>query len=145
MRDTVLLAVDPGVTTGWAIMRADGQVLGMGDLAPEELGCALDLLVRTMHRLGYTVRSVVEDVPKVKGTQGRLSLELEFVNRTVDHWLSEVFELQVSYVPPGRWKTSRVAATCECVDIWNGCKTSQHMKDAYMLARYQSDLSERTI
>lgn len=143
MREVVLLAVDPGVTTGWALVRGDGKIVGMGDLSPDELGCGLDLLVRSMHRLGYTVVSVVEDVPRVGGVQGRLSVTLEFVNRTIDHWLNDVYELQVTYVLPSQWKTHRVVLTEKVATTWNGCKTSQHMRDAYMLALYQSDQSRQ--
>lgn len=133
-----MLAIDPGVTTGWSLLRArDRAVLGMGDLSPEELGCALDLLIRTMHRLGYRVEVAVEDVPRVNGVRGSLAVELEFVNRTVDHWVSEVFELRVAYVLPGTWKTSRAAMTAVSPPEWNGKPTSRHMKDAYGLATYR--------
>ena len=139
MKELVLLAIDPGVTTGWAILAKDLTIIGMGDLSPEELGCGLDLLIRAMHRLGMTVVPVVEDVPLAKGTKGTLSRTLEFVNRTVDHWLVDVFELPVVYVPPSRWKTSRVVKKKDVVKEWNGHKTSQHMRDAYMLACYHAN------
>ena len=136
-----MFALDPGVTTGWAILKRDLSVIGMGDLAPEELGSALDLLVRSMHRLDKMIIPVVEDVPNTRGMKSSLTRTLEFVNRTIDHWLVDVFELPVIYVPPSRWKTSRVVVIQKkkkIVQRWNGMKTSQHMKDAYMLACYQA-------
>lgn len=136
MRD-VIFAIDPGSTTGWAIVRRqDKAVLGMGDLTPEELGCGIDLLVRSMHRLEYNVHAVVEQMPTPGGVGGPLAIELAFVRRTIDHWLTDVFELPVTYVLPGVWKTSAVAKTVEPPAVWERRPTSQHMKDAYIMANY---------
>ena len=138
MREVVLFAIDPGVTTGWAILKKSSrEVVGMGDLDPEELGCALDLLVRTMHRLGRDVCGVVEQVPKVGGVQGELATTLSYVNRVIDHWLEDVFEIQVDYVLPGQWKNSRVAILTPPPPTWNGHVLSPHMRDAFWLANYQ--------
>ena len=112
-------------------------VIGMGDLTMDELGCALDLLIRTMHRFKKNIIPVVEDVPDVRGLRSDLALKLDFVNMTIDHWLTEVFELPIIYVPPGRWKNSRVANSLTPVSQWNGQKTSQHMRDAYTIAIYE--------
>lgn len=139
MRDAVMFALDPGQTTGWALVRRrDRMVLGMGNLASEEVGCAIDLLVRSMHRLDYDVVPVVELMPTAAGIGGELAIELEFVRRTIDYWLEDVFELAVTYVPPGAWKTSRVALTTAPPREWNGVATSPHMRDAHQLACYQS-------
>lgn len=133
----VIFALDPGVTTGWAIIRrSDKVVLGMGDLDSEEVGCGVDLLVRSMHRLGYRVVPVVESMPEVGGVQGDLGVQLKFVRRTIDHWLEDVFELSVTYVLPGAWKTSRAAATVAPPENWNGLGLSHHMKDAFLMATY---------
>lgn len=133
----VIFSLDPGVTTGWAIIRRqDRAVLGMGDLSSEELGCGIDLLVRSMHRLDYRVVPVVEQVPDVGGVPGELATELKFVRRTIDHWLDEVFELDVTYVTPGTWKPSRVAVTTDPPEEWNGRGLSQHMRDAFKMAHY---------
>lgn len=133
----VVLALDPGGTTGWAIVRHDDRaLLGMGNFDPDELGCGLDLLVRSMHRLGYEIHPVVEQMPRVGGV-GSLALELEFVRRTIDHWLDEIFELNVRYVQPGTWKPSRAAKINPAPKEWNGKQSSQHMRDAYQLAIYE--------
>jgi len=137
-RDVVTFSLDPGVTTGWAIIRRNTrEVLGMGDLDTEELGCALDLLVRSMHRVGKDVHPVVEEVPKVGGVQGDLAVTLTYVNRCINHWLEDVFELPVEYVLPGEWKNSRVGILTPPPAEWNGRKLSAHMKDAYLLGHYQ--------
>lgn len=136
MRD-VILAIDPGQTTGWAIIRRrDKAVLGMGDLSSEDVGCGIDLLVRSMHRLGYSISVVVEQMPTPNGVAGSLAIELEFVRRTIDHWVSEVFELPVTYVLPGVWKTSAVAKTVTPPAEWNHHSCSQHMKDAFLMGTF---------
>lgn len=143
-RDAAVFALDPGVTTGWAVVnKKNGVVLGMGNLSPEELGCGLDLIVRSFHRQGYVIHPVVEQVPSVRGTTGQLATTLAFVNRTIDHWLEDIFDLNVSYVPPGTWKNSRVAITSEAPKLWNGVATSQHMRDAYLLGVYTLESSRQ--
>lgn len=138
MRD-VIFALDPGSTTGWAIIRRhDKAVLGMGDLTPEDVGCGIDLLVRSMHRLEYNVQAVVEQMPTPNGVGNSLAIELAFVRRTIEHWLVDVFELPVSFVLPGVWKTSAVARTIEPPRQWEERPTSQHMRDAYTMAYYSA-------
>lgn len=112
------------------------MLLGMGDLSSEEVGCAIDLLVRSMHRLEYSVVPVVEQMPTPSGVPGSLATELAFVRRSIDHWLSDVFELDVNYVLPGAWKTSRTAIMTAPPDQWNGHRLSQHMRDAYLMGSY---------
>jgi len=136
MRD-VILALDPGQTTGWAIIRRrDKTILGMGDLLSLDIGCGIDLLVRAMHLAGYSVNVVVEQMPTPNGVGGSLAVELEFVRRTIDHWCSDVYELQVTYVLPGVWKTSAVAKTVTPPSEWNCHSCSQHMKDAYLMGTF---------
>lgn len=135
----VILALDPGQTTGWAIIRRrDRAILGMGDLSSEELGCGVDNLVRAMHRVGYVVHPVVEQMPTPNGVSGDLATELEFVRRTIDYWLADVFELDVTYVLPGTWKTSAVAKTVEAPREWDGRVSSPHMRDAFQMGTYHA-------
>lgn len=136
MRD-IIISLDPGVTTGWAIIRRkDRAVLGMGDLCPEDLGCGIDLLVRAMHRLNYNVEAVVEQMPTPNGVGGPLATELEFVRRTIDHWLDDVYEIPITYVLPGVWKTSAAAKTTVVPTEWNDHPTSPHSRDAHLMASY---------
>lgn len=133
----VIFAIDPGQTTGWAIIRKqDKAPLGLGDLNSQELGCGIDLLVRSMHRLDYRVVPVVEQMPTPGGVESGLETELKFVRRTIDYWMSDIFELDVVYVLPGTWKTSRVAATTKPPSVWNDRPLSPHMRDAYTMGHY---------
>lgn len=136
MRD-IIISLDPGETTGWAIIRRkDRAVLGMGDLIAEDLGCGIDLLVRAMHRLDYNVEAVVEQMPTPGGVGGRLATELEFVRRTIDHWLDDVYEIPITYILPGVWKTSAVAKTQAPPAEFNHQPTSTHARDAHQMASY---------
>lgn len=133
----VIFALDPGLTTGWAIIRrSDRNVLGMGDFTTEEVGCGVDLLVRSMHRLGYRVVPVVEEMPVPGGVAGELETQLKFVRRTLEHWLEDVFELDITRILPGTWKTSRVALTTSPPEEWNDHEVSPHMRDAFLMGTY---------
>lgn len=133
----VIFALDPGLTTGWAIVRRqDKTILGMGDFSTEELGCGVDALVRSMHKLGYRVVPVVEQMPTQGGTDGALETQLKFVRRMIEHQLEDVFELDITYVLPGTWKTSRVALTTKAPRTWNEQPTSQHSRDAYQMGNF---------
>lgn len=133
----VVLSIDPGVTTGWTIIRKrDGAVLGMGNLGMYELGTGLDLLIRMMHREGHEVRVVVEEVPQVRGVRGDLAQQLAFVAQTIHHWVEEVYQLESEYVLPGTWKPAPSTKLNHPPEAWRGVALSQHMKDAYGLAQY---------
>lgn len=132
----MVVSLDPGETTGWALLRKkDRELLGTGDFAVEDVGAGLDLIVRSLHLAGYTVEAVVEQMP-VPALGGQLPTTLEFVRRTINHWLSEIYELSVTYVLPGTWKNSRTALTTTVPDEWNGTRLSQHQKDAILMAHY---------
>lgn len=136
MRD-IILALDPGLITGWALIRrADKAPLGLGDLTIDDVGCAIDILVRSMHLSGYSLEGLVEAMPVPGGTPSQLGHELAFVRRMIDHELIEVFELDVTYVLPGTWKQSRVALTTAPPVEWNGSALSPHMRDAYTMGQY---------
>lgn len=143
MRD-IIFSLDPGQTTGWAIIRRrDRAVLGMGELSAEDLGCGIDLLVRAMHRLDYSVEAVVEQMPTPGGVGGKLATDLEFVRRTIDHWLDEIYELPITYILPGVWKTSASAKTSAPPTEHNHRPTSQHARDAYQMGAFHMRTKSR--
>ena len=135
MGDVLLLSLDPGVTTGWALLRRrDKAVVGCGNLGVLDVGPCIDRLVRCSYRGGNKVEAVVERMPTPTG--GELATQLDFVRRTIDHWLHEVFEVPTEYVLPGTWKTSRVAATIELPPVWDGTALTTHQKDAITMGQY---------
>lgn len=130
-----ILAIDPGMTTGWALTTSRGEVLGCGNFQPEDVGPGLDDLVRRTQAAGFTIEAVVEQMPGVGGLSA-MTIALEFVRQSIFHWLVEIFDLPLAYVTPGTWKTSRVTKVTACPTEWDGKPMSQHQKDAVMIARY---------
>jgi hypothetical protein len=143
MRVTTVISLDVGAKTGWAILRKhDMEIIGCGDLLVDDLGCALDLIVRWLNLSGYTSEAVIEQMPSVGGV-GELSTVLEYARKTTDYWLREVFQVPITYVLPGTWKNSRVANTTKLPKDWNGKMLSQHQKDAILMGRYYADRSDK--
>lgn len=128
----VWLGVDPGITTGVAFVREDdGEVIGTANLKPEELEAKLDDTIRRFHRAGYTIRCVVENMPRV-GRMSPMSGRLERVRSAILDTLQSTYSLDVFRVAPGEWKTSRVARTTK---LKRGQYTP-HVRDAIRMALY---------
>jgi hypothetical protein len=135
----IVLAVDPGITTGWALVSDKGTIIGVGDLSEMDLGDALDALIRLTHSHNQHVEAIVERIPHTGGN-GQLSLRLEIVRRTVERVL-ETYEVRTTHVLPASWKTSRTARTFKLPqgyeDYWHGApELSPHMRDAIVMAFY---------
>ena len=107
---------------------------GVAAAEGDDLGAALDTIVRAHQLAGHRVEAVVEKTPTP--TSGALAVELDYVRRTVIHWLIEIFELPTEYVLPGTWKTSRAAVTAALPAEWLGRPLSTHQRDAISLAYY---------
>jgi hypothetical protein len=123
------------VTTGWALIdKRTRSLLGCGNLESDDVGAALDQIIRLYQHMGFKVNAVVEKMPTPPG--GELALELEYVRRTIYHWLFEVFEVPTEYVLPGTWKTSRTAATITLPTEWDGKALTTHQRDAVTLGHY---------
>lgn len=131
------LGIDPGVTTGWALIEDDGKVLGSGNLSEDEVRRGLDTLIRFAHNDGYALRVVVERIPR--SGIGHLSNRLSFVNGQVAELTDEVYDLSPIYVTPGEWKQSRVAKT---TDLERG-KYTPHQRDAIRMTLYTMDRESR--
>ena len=144
MHMTTVISLDIGAKTGWAVLRKhDLELLGCGDLLVDDLGCALDLMVRWLNMSGYSSEAVIEQMPSVGGV-GELSTVLEYARKTADYWLREVYSIApITYILPGTWKNSRIANTTKLPKDWNGKMMSQHQKDAILMARYYILRNER--
>lgn len=128
-RERVWIGVDPGITTGWCLLTDEGKVLGRGVFVEENLKDGLDQLVRGVHRSARKIEVVVEQMPGA-GRMGDLNRRLERVRGVVDEVLVEVYDLPVTYIPPGEWKTSRVA------QLASPPGDTQHEKDAIVMTAY---------
>ncbi len=129
------LGIDPGVTTGWALVDDSGALQASGNLPEEHLRTSLDDLVRHLHRGGLRLDAVVENMPRVGG-MGPLATRLEEVRRAITDVLEEIYEIPTQRVAPGEWKTSRVARGTKFL---RGKKMTPHERDAARMAMYVRD------
>ena len=131
------LGIDPGVTTGWAMVEDNGKVIGSGNWSEDEVRPALDTLIRFAHNEGYVIQAVIERVPR--SGIGRLSMALARINGAIRELVEEVYELRTITVMPGEWKPSRVARTQKRP---HG-KLTQHQWDAIRMTLYVIDRESR--
>lgn len=131
---TAVLAIDPGIGTGWAIV-AEGAILGTGVLTPEEVETHLDAIIRGMHRAGYSLIVVVERMPAI-GKLGSLAGRLNQVLFSIRKVVEQTFELTIHEVAPGEWKPSRVSRKTRVPLTFGGKKLVTHQRDAIRMALY---------
>lgn len=133
----VWLGIDPGVTTGWALVEPGPKVIGSGNFAEDDLKHGLDTIIRAAHNEGYALRCVIERVPR--SGIGRLAMALQRVGVAVREVVEETYDLDVIEVMPGEWKPSRVAKT---TPLKRG-KFTPHQRDAIRMTLYTMDREER--
>lgn len=131
------VGIDPGVTTGWAMIDQGGKLLGSGDLFEDTLYAGLDEIIRRCHHGRRAVKIVMERMPP--GRMGELAQRLEHVRQLINELVFDVYELPVALVSPGEWKNSRVAKIVR----WPEPFRSQHAQDAATMALYYADKEKR--
>jgi phenylpyruvate tautomerase PptA (4-oxalocrotonate tautomerase family) len=136
------LCLDPGITTGMALIDSDGELRASTVWGTHEVKESLDTLVRALHLTGYTITVVIEKMPP--GSYGQLAAKLERVRRDISMIVEETYELPVVMIAPGEWKPSRVAKTTS-VRGWRFDSTPMmtHQKDALRMGRYYLDKVQR--
>lgn len=134
----VWLGIDPGLTTGWALVADDAKILGTGTFTEDGLFEGLDKIIRGGHRSGRTMTVVIEKMPGTGGMSD-LAQRLERVRQIITELVEEVYDLPTTVIPPGEWKTSRIAKLAK-----PKAKT-QHERDAAVMTAYAiSKESRRT-
>lgn len=131
------LSIDPGITTGWALLGDDGKILATSVWGTDELQPSLDQLIRAVHAAGTTITAVVEKMPP--GVFGELARKLERVRATIMNEVETVYELPVYEIAPGEWKPSRVAKTTKVPWKFTNGPLVIHQKDAIRMGRYAID------
>ena len=132
-----VLSIDPGITTGWAVI-SEGAIVGTGIFHVDDLESGLDTLVRGMHRAGYSLTVVIEEMPR-GGRMSQLSARLEQIRQTLGKVLADTFELVIYYVTPGAWKPSRVGRQFKMPQEFGGKPLVIHQKDAIRMGYYFID------
>lgn len=125
----VWVGLDPGLTTGWAVLADDGKVFGHGTFVEDNVYEGVDKLIRGLHRSKRRVTVVIEGMPRTGGMSD-LSQRLEHVRQLITDVVIEVYDLETQVIPPGEWKTSRIAKLAK-----PKAKT-QHEKDAIIMTAY---------
>lgn len=130
---TVVIALDPGQTTGWAITSKKGTIIGCGNWQPEEIIAGLEWLIRLAREHGE-LDAIVEDTPPNAPLTTSLRLIRELIFGTI-----KMYEVRYFVVKPGHWMVSRAAMTYRPPLAWDGFALTQHQKDALGLAAYYWD------
>ncbi len=125
------LGLDPGVTTGWVVLGEDARIIATGTADVAALRKTIDHLIRGLHRTGYCVEVVIEEMPRAGGL-GPLARTLDDVWREIYEVVDATYELHYVLVSPSRWKPSRVARLTE---VPSGITV--HQADALRMTRYE--------
>ncbi len=143
-KNRVWLCLDPGITTGMALLDDSGELRASTVWGTGEIRQSLDTLVRALHLSNYDIEVVIEKMPP--GSYGKLAVKLEAVRRDIQEVVTETYELPVTYIAPGEWKPSRIAKTTK-VKGWrhDGTPMMTHQKDALRMGRYIIDKRKRTM
>lgn len=125
----IVLAVDPGITTGWALLTEEGHVFKTGTIAQGSIFAHLEEIIRSLHHQKQTVEMAIEQLPP---SPGALGLALQEIVEKVDlAW--QTYDLRTRKFTPGEWKTSAVGLS----GIPPGLpRITQHEKDAIRIGRY---------
>jgi len=129
------LAIDPGITTGWALLDDAGEIQATSVWGTAELKQSLDILIREAHFAGYSLTMVIETMPSA-GRMGALGQKLEAVRRDIMSIVAETYEIPYVSVMPGEWKPSRIAKTTRVPSRFRDTPLMVHQKDAVKMGRY---------
>ena len=132
------LCLDPGITTGWAVLDDQGQIMATSVWGTGELKTSLDLLIRQAFTSAYTLDAIIEKMPNT-GRMGLLGQKLEKVRRDIMDIVENIYEIPVTFVLPGTWKPSRVARTTKVPGRFNKTPLMTHQRDAVKMGRYVID------
>ena len=126
----IVLPLDPGLTTGWAVLGYDGRLLVSGVLKPDEIDPFLSSLLLSYKRQGHDILVVVEKMPQAHA--GKLADQLRAVILTID---SVLIRLRINpvRVAPGVWKTSSAR---ESESFAGDRRLTSHERDAIRMGRY---------
>jgi hypothetical protein len=122
----LLLSLDPGLTTGWAILDEAGAIVATGTIDHHDVRIALIRILREQ-KLDH---AVLETVPLE--APGHLADSLRHVLATLGGMLT-TYQVEMTYILPGVWKTSSVP---QPEARWAGKRLSIHQRDAIRMGRY---------
>lgn len=119
-----VLAIDPGGTTGYAVIDERDRIIKTGNLEPADLR-------RDIINLMALASHVVVEVFPVNA-HGRLHVVLRQVVNDVES-ACDSLGIEPTRVTPGVWKTSSIPASPKAI---NGRRLSAHERDAIRMGRW---------
>ena len=130
-----MICLDPGITTGWAVLADDETLLATSVWGNADVKESLDKLIRVLHSRNFTLRATVEKMPRTGGISP-LGQKLEIVNHEIREIL-DIYEIPTTYVLPGTWKNSRPARVFKVPRKWRDDTVVIHQRDAMRMGAYQ--------
>jgi len=121
-----ILSLDPGLTTGYALVTAEGLLSQSGNIGIEDLKDS-SILESIKKIPGLSI--VIEEVP-IYGNS-KLGRQLQQVNATLREMFPEAVKL-----PPSAWKTIPSISNFPVPSEWDGKKLTQHQKDSYRMGMF---------
>ena len=117
-----VLAIDPGITTGFALLDLDGVIVGMGEIQPDEI----DRLKLFSQNPDIEVVMEYTPIPTLS--------EMNMVLRDVIARLRVMFPRHLE-IKPGQWKQTPVIRH-SVPNRWEDEPVTHHMRDAVRLGIY---------
>lgn len=139
-KQRVFVALDPGISTGMAVIDSEGELRASTTWGTEELSTSLDALIRGLHISGYSVEVVIQALPP--GSYGSLGLKLAEVRRRIDYIVRETYELPVTMVTSKELRGSAAA-----VKGWRfgGAPMTPEQRSAFRMGSYAHKRRKETM
>ena len=129
------LGIDPGKTTGWAVMDHRGVVRATGNWAMDDVLTGSDDVIRCVNRQSVDLEIVQEVL--AKGRDGTLANDLKYVQTALTRVIEDTYDISRTFVLPGTWKNSRHALAPLPFTEWEGEPLTLHQRDAINLCRWR--------
>lgn len=127
------LGIDPGKTTGWAVLDHHGDLWDSGEWSIDDVLDGIDWVIRGVNRTGEELEIVQEVL--AKGRDGALANDLRYVQTALTRIIDDTYDVSRIFVLPGTWKNSNVVARLSTLfddEVWGDM--SKHTRDAATMA-----------
>lgn len=130
------LGIDPGKTTGWAVLDHAGLLWDSGVWKLEDVLDGIDWVIRGVNRTGEDLEICQEVL--AKGRDGELANDLRYVQVALTRIIEGTYDVSRTFVLPGTWKNHRSTQNPSLhFDSEEWKEFSVHTRDAIMLARWR--------
>jgi hypothetical protein len=123
------LGIDPGVTTGWAVLDHHGEVWDTGEWTLDTILDGIDWVIRGVNRTGEELEACQEIL--ADRSAGQLDAELKYVQAALERVIVGTYDVHRTFVLPGTWKPHR-----SVIDV-DEVSPSKHVMDAVKIATWR--------